>query len=50
MADYSESHRVQEKVEVLIYALDLLLDIVFDQILAPTEKENSTNTWITRMN
>ena len=35
MADYTESHRVQEKVDVLIYVLDLLLDIAFEQILAP---------------
>jgi hypothetical protein len=33
MADYSESHRVQEKVEILIFALDLLLYITFEDIL-----------------
>jgi hypothetical protein len=33
MADYTESHRVQEKVDVLIFALDLILDIAFENIL-----------------
>jgi hypothetical protein len=33
MADYSESHRVQEKVEILIFSLDLILDIAFEKIL-----------------
>ncbi len=33
MADYSESHRVQEKIEVLIFSIDLILDIAFDRIL-----------------
>lgn len=32
MADYTESHRVQEKVELLIFALDLILDIAFEII------------------
>jgi hypothetical protein len=30
MADYSESHRIQEKVEILIFALDLLIDLALD--------------------
>jgi hypothetical protein len=33
MIDYTESHRVQEKVDFLIFALDLVLDIAFDKIL-----------------
>jgi hypothetical protein len=33
MADYSESHRIQEKVEILIFALDLLIDLALDLVM-----------------
>jgi hypothetical protein len=33
MADYSESHRIQEKVEILIFALDLLIDLARDLVM-----------------
>ena len=29
MADYSESHRVQEKVEILIFCIELILEMAF---------------------
>jgi hypothetical protein len=34
MADYSESHRIQEKVEILIFALDLLIDLALDLVMS----------------
>jgi hypothetical protein len=34
MADYSESHRIQEKVEILIFALDLLIDLALDFVMS----------------
>ena len=33
MAAYSESHRVQEQIQVLIFSIDLILDIAFEKIL-----------------
>jgi hypothetical protein len=34
MADYSESHRIQEKVEILIFTLDLLIDLALDFVMS----------------
>ena len=30
MPDYSESHKVQDKVDILIFAVDLVLDLIFE--------------------
>ncbi|TNV87469.1 hypothetical protein FGO68_gene12580 [Halteria grandinella] len=45
MADYSESHRVQEKVDVLIFSIDLILDMVFEKILLTEEETASKGEW-----